>query len=51
MQFIEGLCGETLHDVRFSNEDGLNYCAEREELEGCGGLFGHCGVVVKIDLA
>ena len=47
MRFIEGLCGKPLNDVRFSDEDGLDYCAEREELEGRGGWFGHCGVVAE----
>ena len=41
MRFIEGLGGEALHDVRFPDQDRLDYCAEGEELEGCGAWFGH----------
>jgi len=36
---VEGLFGERLHDVGFSDEEGLDDGAEGEELEG--GLLGH----------
>lgn len=36
--------GEGLYDVCFSYQEGLDYCAEGEELEGCGG-GGHFSLV------
>lgn len=39
MRDVEGLLGEGLHDVGFSDEEGLDDGAEGEELEG--GLLGH----------
>jgi hypothetical protein len=47
--FVEGLSGETLYDVGFSDEERLDYCAKGEELERCGGWFGHCWVVVRMN--
>lgn len=38
--------GEGLHDVCAADDEGLDYCAEGEELEGCWG-WSHvemCGV-------
>jgi hypothetical protein len=34
VQLIECLRWESLHDVCFADEKGLDYCAEGEELEG-----------------
>ncbi len=34
VRLIECLCWESLHDVYFSSEKGVDYCAEGEELEG-----------------
>lgn len=43
MRDVEGLSGEGLHYVRFADEEGLDYGAEGQELEGCwGGGGGHC---------
>lgn len=41
VRLVERLLGEALHDVGFSYEEGLQDCAEGEELEGCL-LGGHC---------
>lgn len=42
MRFVEGLAGEAVYDISFSDENGLDDCAKREELEGCGARFRHC---------
>lgn len=43
--FVERLRREALENIRFSDEDGLDYCADGEEFEGCGGWFRHRGAV------